>query len=89
MACMWNNVHGCTNQTVWYVDVTSTWLTCACMGVCVVCIHCVWLQDCRNVILIFSVRESGRFQGIENNLISIILFCVCICHNSNTHVLCR
>ena len=23
----------------------------------------LWLQDCRNVILIFSVRESGRFQG--------------------------
>jgi len=21
------------------------------------------LQDCRNVLLVFSVRESGRFQG--------------------------
>ena len=28
-------------------------------------ISCMCLsQDCRNVILIFSVRESGRFQGI-------------------------
>lgn len=29
----------------------------------------IWLQDCRNVILIFSVRESGRFQGM----------CACTC----------
>ena len=40
---------------------------CVCVCVCFVCVYvctCVsTLQDCRNVILIFSVRESGRFQG--------------------------
>ena len=48
---------------------------CVCMCVCVcvfagcvyvcVCVFagCIAPQDCRNVILIFSVRESGRFQG--------------------------
>lgn len=25
-------------------------------------------QDCRNVILIFSVKESGKFQGKKENL---------------------
>ena len=33
-----------------------------------------FLQDCRNVILIFSVRESGRFQGKLITLVVNYLF---------------
>ena len=47
---------------------------------------CLLLQDCRNVILIYSVRESGRFQGMyKHTHIEFVIKNIAVLANISPH----